>query len=53
LEEFEEVGGWGVDVGEEAVWCWGGRVFAPDKGLDLGAAGAGDDGVVAGEDWRV
>jgi len=47
LKELEEVGGWGVDIREKTVGCWNCRVFAADKGFDLWAAGACDDGVVA------
>lgn len=51
LEEPEEGCGGGVDVWEEAVGGGRGGVFAADEGFDLRAAGAGDDGVVAREDW--
>jgi hypothetical protein len=53
LEELEEGGGRRVDVGEETFWGWCVGVFAPNVRLDAGAAGTGDDGVVAGEDWSV
>ena len=50
-EEFGEGGCVGVGVGEEAVGGGRGGVLAADEGFHAGSAGAGYDGVVAGEDW--
>lgn len=52
LEKFEEVGGRGIDVREEAVDGSDCGVFAANKGLHDRAAGTCDDCVVAGEDWK-
>lgn len=49
-EKAGELGGGCVDGGEEVVGGGGGGGRAVDEGADLGAAGAGYDGVVAGED---
>ena len=48
-EELGERSSGGVDVGEKSVGCRCRGRGATDPGLDLGSAGASDDGVVPGK----